>query len=411
VPPIDPAHAQGLLEAETRTLPVERVSLEAARGAVLAETVRADRDFPAAARSAMDGFALRAADVPAAPGTLELIGEIRAGQPVGALRVGLGQAVRIMTGGLLPPGADAVVMVEVTHTTVDSKTLRVNEPVRTGQHVRLRGSELAEGTLVLEPGAPIEAPEIAALVSVGRTAVEVFRRPTVAVLATGDEVVEPGRPVLEHQVRNSNAHALVAQLGQLGLSGRYLGIAGDERDALERSLSRGLTSDVLLVTGGVSVGEYDLVARTLESLGLRTLFHGVAVKPGQPLLAGRAKDCLVFGLPGNPVSTFTMFAVFVAPALRRMMGYRAWADVELRATLEEPLEALPGRKTYHLARLAAGPAGLTARRIRAAGSGDVLALARANGFIVTAAEGARLARGATVGVQAWPGFHLRCALD
>ena len=381
-------------EAEARlyaaALPIEeteRVDLAEARGRVLAERVAADRDHPPADRSAMDGFAVRSADLEAGPATLRVVAELRAGRPVGDVRVGPGEAVRIMTGAILPPGADAVVMVERSREARAAGTVAFDDRPPPGQHVRRRGEELTAGSPVLEPGVAIRAAETAALASVGRARVRVVRRPAVAVLATGDELLPVGGPPpAEHQIRNSNAPALLAQLAELGLAGEDLGVAADDERELGARLARGLEADCLLVTGGVSAGEYDRVARALEAAGVRTLFHGVAVKPGKPVLAGRRGRCLVVGLPGNPVSTFTMFAVLVAPALRRMAGLAAWRRVELRAALATDLASRPGRVTFHLAELAVVGGGLRARPTATAGSGDVLALARANGFVVTSPD-------------------------
>ena len=336
-----------------------------------------------------------------------MIGELRAGRAVGDLHVGAGQAARIMTGAVVPPGADTVVMVERTAELDERRRVRIDERPRKGQHIRRRGEDLQHGAVAVSPGAPIHAPEIAALASVGHVSVRVYRAPVVHVLSTGDEVVEPGRAAADHQVRNSNGYALLAQLADLGIAGRYLGIAGDERGVLEDRLDRGLSGDLLLVTGGVSAGDYDFVGEALAAAGMELLFHKVAVKPGKPILAGRTNDCLVFGLPGNPVSTYTAFAVFVAPALRRMQGYRHWKNQRLPAVLAEPLRTRPGRETYHLARLTVMGEGLTASPIAHAGSGDVLALARANGFIVTPESGASLAAGAAVPVFLWKDFNLR----
>jgi molybdopterin molybdotransferase len=396
-----------LLAGATAPLKVIELPLDRARGCVLAETVVADRDFPPTDRAAMDGFAVRSADLAHCGEGLEVAGEVRAGQPLGDLRVGPGQAVRIMTGSILPPGADAVVMVERTREQDGGVRVQVDDEPRPGQHVRRRGEDLARGRAVIEPGAPIHAAEIAALASVGHTSIRVHRTPVVHVLTTGDEIVEPDRVPGDHQVRNSNARALLAQLQELGIEGLNLGVAVDEREELDRVLRRGLEADVLLITGGVSAGKYDLVGEALEAAGMRKLFHKVAVKPGKPLLAGRRGDCLVLGLPGNPVSTFTSFILFVAPALRRLLGYRRWENRRRLAVLAEPLRERGERETYHLARLAWGPEGLTATPVSSPGSGDVLALARANGFVVTPAGGASHAAGATVPALSWPDADFR----
>jgi len=382
------------LEAETSALPPLELPLSQARGRVLAQDLVADRDFPPTDRSAMDGFAVRAADATAPGVELAVVGELRAGEPAGALRLGPGQAIRIMTGSVIPPGADAVVMVERTRE--QDGRVRLEEAARPEQNIRRCGAEQRAGALAVAAGRPIRAGEVAALTSIGASTVHVHRAPVVHVLSTGDEIVEPHIQPAAHQVRNSNAHALVAQLAEFGLEAGYLGIAGDERTTLDRALERGLAGDVLLVTGGVSAGRYDLVGEALEGAGMRLLFHRVAIKPGQPILAGRAGSCLVLGLPGNPVSTFTTFVVFAAPVLRRLLGYRAWGNARASAVLVAPLKTPPGRETYQLAHLASCGDGLTATPVASAGSGDVLALARANGFIVTPREGASLAAGATV---------------
>jgi molybdopterin molybdotransferase len=403
---IDVAEALLRLEAAVEPLEIEEVALDDAWGRALAADVCADRDFPPADRSAMDGYAVRSADVPRAGGWLKVTGEISAGQPAGATRVGPEQAVRIMTGAIVPPGADAVIEVERAREEPSGGRVWIAEPPAPGRHIRRRGEDLRAGTVALRAGDGIGAAEIAALAAVGCSRVRVFRRPDVRVLATGDEIVEPERAPADHQLRNSNAFALLAQLRELGLRGRYLGIAADDRPALDRLLEPALGGDVLLVSGGVSAGARDLVGPALDAHGFERLFHKVAMRPGKPLLAGRRGRCLVFGLPGNPLSTFTCFTVFGAPMLRRLMGHRRWRSAELPATLAAPLRANPGLRTYHLARIEAGGQGLVAAAVRTAGSGDVLALARANGFIVTGPEAGDLPAGAPVGAVPWPGCRL-----
>jgi molybdopterin molybdotransferase len=355
----------------------------------------------------MDGFAVRWEDV-AEPGrSLEVRGEVRAGQPVGDLSVGPGQCVRIMTGAIVPPGADTVVMVELaSEDGAAGRVVLAGEAV-SGQHIRTRGEDLRAGETVLKRGAPIHAAEVAALAAVGRTTVRVVRPPLVGILSTGDEVVDAGTLPEPHQVRNSNAHCLGAQLREIGLTGIDLGIAPDTSADLRRALHRGLESDVLLITGGVSMGEYDVVEEALGAEGLRTLFHNVAIRPGKPILAGRIRSCLVVGLPGNPVSTFTDFAVFVAPALRKMMGYPRWDNLGVEAELVARLKRKPGRTTYHLARVSQERGGFKALPVRTMGSGDVLSMHRANGFVVTPGEAHALEAGATVQAELWTDFHLR----
>jgi molybdopterin molybdotransferase len=298
-------------------------------------------------------------------------------------------------------------MVELTSEDDNGESVTFEgEPMR-GQHIRLRGEDVRAGERVLGTGAPIGPAEIAALAAVGRTRARVYRAPVVQIVSTGDEVVEPDVAPAPHQVRNSNARCLLAQLRDLGLEGRYLGIAPDNREDLGRAVRTGLTGDVLLVTGGVSMGKYDLVGEALEAAGMRQVFHKVAIRPGKPMLVGRAGDCLVVGLPGNPVSTFTGFAVFVAPALRKMMGYARCDNLEVTAVLAERLKRKPDRATYHLARVALTDDGFTALPVRTMGSGDVVSMSRANAFVITPAGSRALDPGTEVTAVLWPGFNLR----
>jgi molybdopterin molybdotransferase len=405
---IEVPKARAALLAEAQALDVVEVDLDAAHGRVLAEELRADRDQPPTDRSAMDGYAVRCADLEGGV-ELELAGEVRAGQPLGDARVEPGRALRIFTGGIVPPGADAVVMVE--HTEERGSTVRFFRKPGPGQHIRRRGEEIAEGQLVLPAGVRVDAPEIAALATVGCTRVKVHRAPVVAVLSTGDEVVEPEHVPADHQVRNSNARAMLAQLRELGAKTRYLGIAGDDEDALARSIERGLDADVLLLTGGVSVGRYDLVRATLERAGMKLLFHKVAMRPGKPVLAGRAGDCVVIGLPGNPVSAFTGLHVLVAPLLRKLGGMRRVAGPRVRATLTAALPHKQGRMTFHLGRVEWRGGRYEARPARSASSGDVLSLVRANAYLVTPAEAEEKGPGDEVAAFLWHESHFREPID
>jgi molybdopterin molybdotransferase len=399
--------ARELLFPEARSLETVEVGVEQAYGRVLRQEVPADRDFPPTDRSAMDGFAVLASDLSAGERVLEVVGESRAGGPSEGVLVESGQAVRIMTGGVVPPGADAVVMVENTRSNDSRDRVTIADQPAPGQHIRPRAQDLKQGEPALMPGVPIYAPEIAALCSVGARRILVTRTPAVSVLATGDEIVEPDQKPLPHQLRNSNSPALLAQLKELQIEGNYLGIAGDDREDLRRRIRQGLEGDCLLISGGVSVGEYDLVGEVLAEEGLRLIFHKVAVKPGKPILAGRCGNCLVLGLPGNPVSTYVGFVLFVAPVLRRMLGYERLDNSELTATLDKPLRAKPGRMTFHLARLRVSDGGLVASGAASRGSGDVLSMIRANGLVVTPAGGADLAAGASVPALLWRDFQQR----
>ncbi len=393
--------ASKILDAAAERLEPEQVGLREAPGRILGSEVLADRDQPPADRSAMDGFAVRAGDLPQPGRTLKVIGEVRAGAAGEELNVGRDQAVRIMTGAIVPPGADAVVMVERTEEDRESGTVRILERSVAGQHIRVRGEEALAGARLLAPGCRIRAAEMATLASVGLSRVTVFRRPAVAVLSTGDEVVEPEITPADYQVRNSNAVTLMTQLREVGIEGRYLGIAPDRPDRLREQLLDGVGSDLLLLTGGVSMGEYDLVAEALREIGMELLFHKVRVKPGKPILAGRAGRCVVLGLPGNPVSAFTGFAIFAAPLLRRIGGLSQWRNREVAARVLEPLPARPGRTTYHLVQAGFRDGLCTVRPTRSRGSGDVAALARANAFAITPGEPGGAPEGAVVPALFW----------
>ena len=393
--------AWSILQREIDALGTERVALRAALGRVLAEDIAADRDFPATDRSAMDGYAVRAADANPNVG-LKLVGEQRAGEPRRGEPLQPGEACRIYTGAVIPPGADAVLMVERAE--VQGETILVGEDVGIGDHIRRQGEERRLGDAVLHNGHPIRPAEIAALASVGCAEIPVQRKPRVAVVSTGDEIVEPHERPQPHQVRNSNGHTLMAQLDATGYEARYLGIARDDRAALRTALDQALRKepfDVLLLTGGVSVGAYDLVAEALGGAGMERWFHGVQVKPGKPVLAGRCGETVVFGLPGNPVSTFAGFRLFVLPALCRLAGRSIWRPQEVQATLDEELRCRAGRRTYHLALLQASEGGWRGRRLSTSGSGDVLALHRANGYVITDPEVGYIPSGHRVLAMPW----------
>ena len=377
------------------------VPLADALGLTLAERIVADRDFPPTDRSAMDGFAVRAADCAEAGRSLVLTGEIRAGQDAGNVSVGAGEAVRIFTGGVIPRGADAVVMVEVTGENRAEGTIVVKERPEAGQHIRRRGEDIRAGETVIESGTVVRPVEIAALTAVGCTSVPVVRAPRVAVMSTGDEVVEAEATPAPHQVRNSNARMLLAQLQSMRVDARYLGIARDEKAALDATIADGLTGDVLILTGGVSVGEYDLVGAALLRAGCEVLFHTVSMRPGKPILAAKRGACLVLGLPGNPISAFTGFQVFVRPALRKLLGDPQPVATPLRATLLAPLRRKPGRLTYHLAHLRWHEGRPLVAPVASASSGDVLSLVRANAFIIAAGDPQPIPAGSEVDVLRW----------
>jgi molybdopterin molybdotransferase len=356
----------------------QEVSLLEASGRVLAEDVTADREYPPLARSVRDGFAVRAADL---PGELTVIGEVRAGgRFTGEVRAG--QAVEIMTGAPVPRGADAVVMVE--HVTVAGDRLNVPRTLRAGENVSPQGSEAQRGETLLSRGRRIGYAEIALLATVGRARVKVFRKPQVAILATGDEIVDVSETPLEHQIRNSNAPSLAAQVSSAGGCPRLLPVAPDVYERTRELVEQGLEFDLLLLSGGVSAGKYDIVERVLADLGAEFFFDRVLIQPGQPLVFGRVLNKFFFGLPGNPASTMVTFEIFARAAVQMLGGETEPGLPFLWSKLTGEFKQKTGLTRFLPARVAADGAEVTP--IRWHGSGDVPAQARANAFLVTEPE-------------------------
>jgi molybdopterin molybdotransferase len=327
--------ALGLVLEHVRPLPDEEVAIGAAAGRVLSSAARARVDLPPFPSSAMDGYAVRAADT---PGALTVAGRSAAGHPAEA-PLAAGQAISISTGAVVPAGADAVVPVEQTQRA--DGTVQV-ERVEPGAHVRPRGGDIGMGVVVLAAGTSCGPAQLGALAAAGLASVRCARRPRVAVLATGSELRRPGEPLAPGQIYESNSVMLAAQLRRAGADAEVHDAVADAAAATRAALERGLEADVLLTSGGVSVGEHDLVRGQLAELGAVEVFWRVAVKPGKPVAFSTRGSTLVFGLPGNPVSSFVGFELFVRPALAALQG----------ATDPRPAY-LPGRLAVAVRRTAA----------------------------------------------------------
>jgi molybdopterin molybdotransferase len=365
--------------------PTDSVALLEAAGRVLAADIAADRDSPAVARSVRDGFAVRAADV---PGELDVVGEVRAGEQF-AGTVGPRQAVEIMTGAPIPAGADAVVMVE--HVRRSNGRVAIDHPAEPQQFINPRGCEAAAGATVLHRGKRLDYTDIAALASFGHSQVPVFRKPEVAILATGDEIVEVDRQPLPFQVRNSNAHSLAVQVARAGGLPRVLPMARDTIEHTREMVERGLEADLLLLSGGVSAGKYDVVEPVLAGLNAIFYFDRVLIQPGQPLVFGRARDKFFFGLPGNPSSTMVTFDVFARAALELLAGQEETMLPMLHARLTCDFRHRPGLTRFLPARLSVDGAEVTP--VDWHGSGDIPALTQANAYLVTDADRPEYPRG------------------
>jgi molybdopterin molybdotransferase len=384
------------LAAANPKLATEVVPIGEARGRVLAEDVAADRDYPPFHRSIRDGFAVRGVDVATPPVELRLRGEIRAGRHF-AGSLGARECVSIMTGAPLPVGADAVVMVEYTETQGDK--VKIHRGVRAGENVVQKGSEAPAGIRVLPRGRRLGAGELGLLATVGKPQVEVFVRPVVAILPTGDEVVPFEQRPEWFQIRNSNAVSLAAQVASAGGTPRCLEIAPDRPEALRSLIEQGLNADLLLLSGGVSVGKYDFVEQVLADLGAEFYFQSVALRPGKPLVFGRIAGKFFFGLPGNPVSTYVTFALFARPTVRVWGGANFEAPFFLRARLGKPLQQRTGLTAFLPARLEHSSGDPVANLVSWQGSGDLVGVAAADCFVVIHPNQTNLAAGDWVDVM------------
>ncbi|WP_305042282.1 molybdopterin molybdotransferase MoeA [Geoalkalibacter sp.] len=336
---------QQALETVLRTLsplPAETLPLPEALGRALASDASAYWDMPPADNSAMDGFAFAHAGLPPG-GELLVRGLSRAGARF-AGELSAAEAVRIMTGAPLPSGCDTVVALEDVEEQDDG--IRLRKPVKQGDHVRRRGEEFHEGELLLKAGTTLRAGEIGLLASAGVARVEVHRRPRVALLTTGDELVDLGVRPGPGQIVNSNLYLLSARLREEGCTVWPLDIAADCREALRERLAQGLEADLLVTTGGVSMGDYDLVQECLKDLGFQLGFWKVAIKPGKPVLFGKVQGTPVFGLPGNPAAAAATFQLFVRPALRRLAGFRDPLAPHCRATLTHRVRGGGSRQSF-----------------------------------------------------------------
>lgn len=368
--------------ATVAPFPPESLPLAAVQGLALAENVDSRIDSPPFDKALMDGFAVRSADLPDGVGRLRVVAQITAGQ-IAALPVGPGEAIQIMTGAPLPVGADCVVKIEDTRLEGDAVVIAAR-PLQNGVNISRQGSAMRSGDRVLAAGAVLRPPQLAALAELGWPQVPVRRRPTLAVLATGDELVPVDQTPGPGQIRNSNETMLVAQAAQSGCAARSLGIARDVRAELRAKILDGLTADILVLSGGVSAGKLDLVPSELAAAGVEEVLHGVAMKPGKPVWFGvqpgdiRRNACYVFGLPGNPVSSMVCFELFVRSAIRRLMGISPAEPQPVSAVFEGEYTFRGDRPTYHPARLTWTVGGPRVALVSWQGSSDLRATVDAN---------------------------------
>jgi molybdopterin molybdotransferase len=394
----DARHAVEEHAAHLRPHGKELVELLDSAGQVLAEVVSADRNFPPFPRATRDGYAVRATDLDQLPATLRVIGEIKAGAPDVPSTIKSGEAAAIMTGAPAPPGADAVVMIEYTSRERDQ--VEITKAIAAGDNIVPTGAEAKRGDRLLVPGMRLDHAAIAVAASVGRSHLLVYSRPRVAVLSTGDELVDIDVPPAQNQIRNSNSYSLAVQTQMSGGDPVLLPIAPDEPERLRELIGEGLDADLLLLTGGVSMGKYDLVEQALLELKAEFFFTGAKIQPGKPIVFGRIPwdegHKYFFGLPGNPISTMVTFELFARPVLEALAGMLPRKLIFLRAKLKSEIKARPGLKRFLPAVLSGEFEDAEVELVLWQGSGDIAATARANCYVVV--DGGDIAAGGWVPV-------------
>ena len=387
--------ARRLILGKVSTVGTDAVDLLHSLGLVTAEEIVAPFDMPTADNSAMDGFAIRMDDL-LVSNALRISGTITAGSTV-IPELHPGCAIKIMTGALMPAGADSVVPFEDADT--NGECVSFKKPVERHQHIRFAGSDIRRGEIVLSVGTVIRPPEISIMASLGKTCVQVFRRPRVTILSTGDELLEVGQPLAPGKVIDSNGIALAALVNECGATAELLGIARDNEASHVEKMTRGLEADMFITTAGVSVGERDLVRRILQNLGITQVFHSVDVRPGGPTTFGVRGECLVFCLPGNPVASMLIFEELVKPAILKAMGYRRIHPPILRAVLLAEVSKRPGRVKLLRVRVESHEGKLLALSSGDQSTGKMKTLLRANAIAVIPAACGMVSAGTEVDVR------------
>ncbi|MDD2721828.1 MAG: molybdopterin molybdotransferase MoeA [Gallionella sp.] len=404
--PLSLNDAQACVLQRAAPLGTKEMDLLQSLGRVLAQEVKSNRDHPPYDVSAMDGYAVRAGDLAAIPAQLKIVADIKAGE-LPAITLKAGQCARIMTGAKIPHGADTVLRVEDTEA-VAPDIVQINVSVPVGRDIRRQGENLRSGAVTLEAGCEITPGVLGILAMVKCARVQVRRRPTVAILSSGDELEGLHDAFDPDKVPDANSYALMAQVQGLGIQPVLLGIANDDPVALKNKLAQGLKYDVLLVSGGTSVGVHDFVRPTLEALGVAMHFWRVQMRPGHPAAFGTTDTGMVFCLPGNPVASMVSFEQIVAPALRQMMGHGRLYRRTIQARLTQALKHRPGNLEFVRVTLSRDAQGYLATPTGSQSSGVLLSMARADGLLVVPNESAGLAAGESATIQlldgtAWQG--------
>lgn len=360
-------------------LSTEKIFIEDSVNRVAAEDIYSRIEMPPFDKSAMDGYAVAARDTQSAPVKLERVGIIQAGESFrGKLK--RGECLKIMTGSPLPENSDSVVMVEDTRQAAGF--VEALKTVRQGENVCFKGEDLKSGMKIIKRGTKISSSHVALLAAAGRQFISAVRKPYVAIINTGGEIVSVGNKLGRNKIYNSNGPMLEALLKSDGVESSSLGIVKDSARDLKKAIKRGLRSDVVLISGGVSMGDYDLVPGVLSGLGVRKVFHKVKIKPGKPIFFGRKAKKVVFGIPGNPVSNFLTYLIFIRPALYKMMGYKYYKPAFKEGIVENEFYSKPGRRHFVLAKISKRGSRYYLNPTASHGSADILALSQADGFMV-----------------------------
>ena len=381
-----------------RRLTSERVFVEEAISYILAEDVYSKIDMPPFNKSAVDGYAVIAQDTQDAPVKLKCIGLIQAGGSF-KRKIVRGECVKIMTGASLPKGTDSVVMIE--DTTDSDKFVNINDPVSKWKNVAFKGEDIQKEKKVLEKNRVISSACVALLATVGRRFVKVIKRPEVTILNTGGEIVPPGSKLSRGKIYNSNGPQLAALLKSDGIDPHYLGITEDKPKELMQAIRKGLKSDIFLISGGVSMGDYDFVPSILKRAGVKEIFHKVNIKPGKPLFFGKKAKTLIFGIPGNPVSNFLIYQLFIRPTVYKMSGYSSYWPRFKKGILKNSFRQKTGRTHFVLAAAEKKDSTWYVNPVSSHGSADVLALSKANAFIVVGKNISYLSAKSKVEILLW----------
>jgi len=384
--------------SNTNALPAEKIDIDDSVGRILMEDIYSDIDIPPFNKSAMDGYAVKAIDIKVVPAGLKCIGAIEAGG-VFKKKIDRGECVKIMTGAMLPADTDSVVMVEDTEQSGDH--VEIKKSVKKWQNVCFQGEDIRKIQKLLAKRKEISISDIALLATTGRRFIKAIKTPEVALLNTGGEIVPLGQRLTGKKIYNSNGPQLLTLLKSDGIDPYFLGIAKDKVQELTKAIKKGLEKDALLISGGVSMGDYDLVPDVLKGLGVKKIFHKVNIKPGKPLFFGRLKNKIVFGIPGNPVSNFLAYILLIRPALYKMMGKSSPTPVFRQGILDREFRHKRGRKHFILAKITKKDPHYAVTPVRSHGSADILALSRADGFMVADKDAKVIKRGSKVKFITW----------